>query len=60
MVFSQVGRYPLRIMAVLASQPEGALLRAKDLTESTRVPAAYLSKVDTATRALRVGRSEKD
>ncbi len=45
MVFSQAGRYALRIMAIVASQPEGALLRAKDLTESTRVPAAYLSKV---------------
>ncbi len=45
MVFSQAGRYALRIMAILAIQPEAALLRAKDLAESTRVPAAYLSKV---------------
>jgi len=32
-------------MAIVARQPPGTRLRAKDLTESTRVPAAYLSKV---------------
>lgn len=45
MVFSPIGQYAIRIMAVVASAPNNARLRSADLAESTSVPASYLAKV---------------
>ncbi len=45
MLFSQIGRYALRVMATFAIQPEGTKLRSQDLIDFTSVPPAYLSKV---------------
>ncbi len=45
MLFSQIGQYALRAMAILAQQTDGLPLRASDIAERTLIPTAYLSKV---------------
>lgn len=45
MLLPQTAEYALRAMACLAALPPGQGLRARDLSEASNVPAAYLSKV---------------
>ncbi len=44
-MFTQIGKYALRIMAHLAQQPRDDMLRAREIAESTGVPKSYVSKV---------------
>jgi len=45
MLFSQTAEYALRAMAHLALAPDGAAVRARDLSAETGIPSDYVSKV---------------
>ncbi len=45
LLFPQTAEYALRAMTIIASQPAGTPVRAKDLVDQTHVPQPYLAKV---------------
>jgi Rrf2 family iron-sulfur cluster assembly transcriptional regulator len=45
MLISQTAEYAIRAMSAIATLPEGAKIRATDLSRATGIPGPYLSKI---------------